>query len=80
MSAFPNSPPHKTDVHHRSIAAGRGRTRTTPIFGDHLTASITTFSAKRLTTNTPTSFRHRAAGAFEARNSPVAQRVLLKSP
>jgi len=81
MSAFPNSPPRNADVHHRWIAAGRGRTRTTAMQGAHLSASIKTVSAKRLTPNRR-QLQFATAQPVHLRRAtlPVAQHVMLKSP
>jgi len=84
MSALPNSPPRNADVHHRWFAAGRERTRTTAIQGTHLThlsASIKTLSAKRLTSNRR-KLQFATAQPVHARRAtlPVAHHVMLKSP
>jgi hypothetical protein len=81
MSAFPNSPPHNADVHHRRIAAGRARTRTTAMQGGQLTPSIKTVSAKRLTPNRR-QLQFATAPQMHSRRAtlPVAQLVMLKSP
>jgi hypothetical protein len=80
MSAFPNSPPHNADVHHRRIAAGRGRTRTTAMQGGQL-SPIKTVSAKRLTPNRrQLQFANALPMHSRRATLPVAQLVVLKSP
>ena len=81
MSALPNSPPRNADVHHRWFAAGRERTRTTAIQDTHLSASIKTVSAKRLTPNRR-KLQFATAQPVHGRRAtlPVAQHDMLKSP
>jgi hypothetical protein len=81
MSAFLSSPPRSAALHHRWIAAGRGRTRTTAMQAGQLTPSIKTVSAKRLTPNRR-QLQFATAQPVHSRRAtlPVAQYVMLKSP
>jgi len=81
MSALPNSPPRNADVHHRSIAAGRGGTRTAAMLAANITLSISPDVTRQSARNTqPAPFAFVCPAQQHRHCHHIPQRIVLTPP